>query len=390
MMYRVVLKKNEEKRLLGGHLWVYANEVSRIEGSGKQGSIAEVVSADGKTVGYGYINHASKILVRLLSENDPECGEELFRERMIAAKEYREQLGYGMSYRAIFGENDLLPGLIVDKYGDYLSVQLLTLGMDVRRDMIVSLLVEIFAPLGIYERSDVPVRQKEGLTEVKGLLYGDVPDKVTFSENGLKMTIDIKNGQKTGYFLDQKQNRAAVAGYARGRTVLDCFCNVGGFSLCAAKQDAKEVTAVDISESAIRSVRENAEVNGLTINTKVADVFETLREYRKENKKFGLVILDPPAFTKSKDTVRDAMRGYADINTLGLKLVEKGGFLATASCSQHFNERMFLNMIAESVHRSGVRAQIVEIRHQAADHPDLVGMEDEGAYLKMVILRVLS
>ena len=388
-MYTVILKKNEEKRLLSGHLWVYANEVANIEGSGKQGSIAHVVASDGKNVGYGYINHASKILVRLLSETDEECGEELFKNRIIAAKEYRDSLGYGESYRAVFGENDLLPGLIVDRYGDYLSVQLLTLGMDVRRDMIVKVLSEVYSPKGIYERSDASVRKKEGLNDVTGVLYGEVPDKITFIENGLKMTVDVKGGQKTGYFLDQKQNRAAVAAYAKGRTVLDCFCNVGGFSLCAAKSGAKAVTAVDISDEAIKPVPENAENNGLKINVIAEDVFELLREYRRQGQKFGMVILDPPAFTKSKDTVRDARRGYLDINTLGLKLVEKGGYLATASCSQHFSERMFLEMLSEAVAHSGVKAQIVEIRHQAADHPCLLGMDDEGAYLKMVILRVL-
>ena len=279
--------------------------------------------------------------------------------------------------------------MIVDRYGDYLSVQLLTLGMDVRRDMIVDLLVEIFAPKGIYERSDVPVRAKEGLPERTGLLYGEVPDRVAICENGLTIFVDIPHGQKTGYFLDQKENRARIGRLAKDRTVLDCFCNVGGFSLCAAAGGARSVTAVDISASALSQVRENAEANGLGIDTVEADVFEQLREYRRQGRKFGLVVLDPPAFTKSKDTVKDAAKGYLDINTLALKCVEEDGYLATASCSQHFNERLFLSMISEAVKRSGVRAQIVEIRHQSCDHPDLVGMEEEGAYLKMVILRVL-
>ena len=288
----------------------------------------------------------------------------------------------------VFGESDFLPGLIVDKYGDYLSVQFLCLGMDVRKAEIVEVLTEIFNPKGIYERSDVSVREKEGLTKVKGWIYGGGETVVPIVENGIKMLVDLENGQKTGYFLDQKENRDNLKYYVKGKTVLDCFCNVGGFSLCAFKYGAKEVTACDVSELALDYVNKNAELNGYKINTVCADVFTLLRDYRKEKRKFGVVILDPPAFTKSADTVKEACKGYKDINIQGLKLVEKGGYLITCSCSQHLTVPLFLNMINESVFESGVRAKLVEFRTQGKDHSVLIGTE-QSLYLKVAILKVL-
>ncbi len=387
-MYVVYLKKNEEKKILNGYPWIFANEVWKIEGKDKQGSVAEVRGADGRFIGLGTINHHSKIIVRMLTRRQEVIDEDFYRRRIIEAVKFRQELGYDNNYRAVFAESDLIPGLIVDKYGDYLSVQFLSLGAEVIRDMLIRLLVEIFSPKGIYERSDVAVRLKEGLEERKGIIYGDFDPRVTIIENGLKMIVDLENGQKTGYFLDQKENRDDLKHYVKGKTVLDCFCNEGGFSLCAKKYGASEVTAVDISQKAIDLVKENAGLNGLEIKTETADVFEKLREYRKEKRKFGVVVLDPPAFTKSSDTVKEGYKGYKDVNINGLKLVEKGGYLVTCSCSQHLTLNLFLQMVKESVLESGVSAKLVELRMQNKDHATFIGY-DESLYLKVAVIKVI-
>ena len=339
------IKKGEEKRILAGHPWVYANEVQKIEGKDSQGSIAKVLANNGKFIGYGYINHLSKIIVRILTRDDAIIDRDFFYKTIYDSNKRRLELGYSNNYRAVFGENDLLPGLIVDKYGDYLSVQFLSLGMDIRKDMIVDILKEVFSPKGIYERSDVSVREKEGLQLIKGPLYGEFNPKVEIIENGIKLLVDLENGQKTGYFLDQKENRANLKNYVKEKEVLDCFCNVGGFSLCASYYGAKKVTAIDISELAISQVKEHVALNKLNnIETICDDVFEKLREYRHEKKKFDVIILDPPAFTKSKDTVKAGYLGYRDINILALKLLNKNGILITCSCSQHLTLNLFLDM----------------------------------------------
>ena len=387
-MYTLTLKKGEEKRVLR-HPWVYANEVAKIEGKDKQGSIAKVVASDGRFIGYGYINHLSKIIVRIISRDETPIDRAFFFGRIKKAKEYRESLGYDDNYRVVFGESDLLPALIVDKYGDHLSVQFLSLGMDVRKEMIVDILVELFHPACIFERSDVAVREKEGLSQVKGVLYGTLNRDLVIIENGIKMRIDVENGQKTGYFLDQKENRDNVKYYVKDKTVLDCFCNQGGFSLCAAKYGAKEVTAVDVSDLALRAVEENARLNGFsTIKTLNADVFELLRTYKTEGKKFDVIILDPPAFTKTADTVKGGYKGYLDINTLALKLLSEGGVLITCSCSQHMTVPLFLQMVGEASAHAKTQVKLVEFRTQARDHATLVGL-DEGLYLKVAILKKL-
>jgi len=390
-MYTVYLKKNEEKRILHGEPWVFANEVAKIDGSGKQGDICRVCAIDGRFVAQGYINHLSKIIVRVLSYKEEPIDEEFFAKRIKAANDYRVALGYSSAYRVVFGESDLLPALIVDKYGDYLSCQFLSLGMEKRKDLIVKILVDLFKPKGIYERSDVPIRKKEGLEEKVGLLYGEVPDEVEIEENGLRMLVDIKGGQKTGYFLDQKENRAELGRYVKDKRVLDCFCNVGGFSLCAAKCGAKSVVAADISKAALDTVKKNAELNGFSsvISTRCADVFELLREYRKTGEEFDVIVLDPPAFTKSKDTVKDGLRGYKDINVQALKLLKPGGILVTNSCSQHISVNAFLDMLKESAYQSGVTAKLVTLREQGRDHASIVGFE-ESLYLKTVVLYIME
>ncbi len=387
MSYEVYLKKNEEKRIVAGHSWVYANEVARIEGKDKNGSLASVYSSDGKFIGKGYINHASKILVRIFIRGNGTDDREFYMQKLTAAWEYRKKLGYENCCRVVFAEADGLPALIVDKYGDYLSVQCLSLGIDQRKKLITDCLVEIFHPKGIYERSDVTLRKKEGLAEVKGVLYGDVPELVGIEENGLKMFVDIINGQKTGYFLDQKENRFAARRYAAGGEVLDCFCNSGGFTVnCAAT--ARHVTACDISQPALDSVMRNARANGLSnIDTLCGDAFALLRDFRRAGKKFDLVILDPPAFCKTADEVKDACRGYKDINIQGMKLVKSGGFLITCSCSHYMSPTLFERMLAEAAKESGRTVRCVEVRTQAPDHPALL-CADETHYLKFYVLNV--
>ncbi len=388
-MYNVILKRNEEKRILNGFPWVYANEVSSIEGKDSQGSICKVLSFDKRFVAYGYINHASKIIVRVLSYNSEELKEDFIYNRILEANKRRLDMGYSDNYRVVFSESDLLPGLVVDKYGDYLSIQILTLGMEVRRENIIDSLVKIFKPLGIYERSDVAVREKEGLKQKKGPVYGEFNPVVIINENGLKLRVDLENGQKTGYFLDQKANRDNIKFYCKDKDVLDCFCNVGGFSLCASLNKAKSVTSLDISETAINEVNLNAKLNGLTnINTICCDVFEKLREYKKENKKFDVIILDPPAFTKSIDTVKEGYKGYMDINMLALKLIKKGGYLITCSCSQHLTLPLFTKMIEEASNYSGVKTRLTELRFQGKDHATLLSL-DEALYLKVAVLNII-
>ena len=387
--YFVTLKKHEDKRIRAGHPWVYANEAAKIEGKGKNGDLAAVYAYDGTFLGRGFINHLSKILVRLfLYDEDTVPDEAFFTARIREAVGLRQKLGYDDCYRAVFGESDGLPALIVDKYHDLLSVQVLSLGMERCKDDIVRALAAVFSPRGIYERSDVSVREKEGLAPVKGPLYGDFSPRVVIEENGLRLTADLENGQKTGYFLDQKENRYAIRRYAAGEAVLDCFCNVGGFAVNAAAAGARRVVAVDVSEKAIADVKANAALNGLTVETVCGDGFEVLRALRAEGTRFGLVILDPPAFCKTAADVPDALRGYRDVNILGMKLVKSGGFLATASCSQHIAPAVFEKMLREAAVGAGRRVRVIERRSQSPDHAALLA-SDETAYLKFFILQIL-
>ncbi len=387
MGYKVYLKKGEERRIVAGHSWVYANEVAKIEGKDKNGALAEVFSHDGRFIGKGYVNHASKILIRIFIRGDMADDAAFYEAALLKADDYRRKLGYKNCYRMVFGEADNLPALIVDKYGDYLAVQCLSLGIDMRKALIVGILVKLFSPKGIYERSDVAVRKKEGLPEIKQVLYGEVPDYCEIEENGLKMLVDIKNGQKTGYFLDQKENRFAVRKYAKGN-VLDCFCNSGGFSLNAATV-ADSVTACDISELALKNVQDNAKINGIkNIETLCGDVFEVLRNFRREKRQFDTVILDPPAFCKSASEVKDAYRGYKDINLTAMKIVKSGGFLVTCSCSHYMTTALFEKMLIEAARESGRVVRYVEIKTQAPDHPALLSAE-ETQYLKFFVLQVI-
>ena len=389
MPYKVFLKKNEERRLLAGHAWVYANEVARIEGKDKNGSLAAVYANDGRFIGRGYINHLSKILVRIFLRSEAEEEDAALEKRIRAAFALRETL-FGAEtdcYRCVFAEADDLPALIVDRYGDYLVAEFLSLGMDQRREKIADILEKVCAPKGICLRGDAPVRRKEGLPLENRALRGEIPERILVRENGLVMDVDVLHGQKTGYFLDQKENRLAVRRYCRGARVLDCFCNSGGFSLNAAAV-AREVTAVDISPLALESVRANAARNGFTnIRTVCADAFEHLRALRAAGEKFGCVILDPPAFCKSAAEVPGAYRGYKDVNLTAMKLVEPGGFLVTCSCSHYMTMPLFEKMLRESARDCGRRAKVLEVRVQAPDHPALLAAE-ETSYLKAYVLQI--
>ncbi|NCA67249.1 MAG: class I SAM-dependent rRNA methyltransferase [Clostridia bacterium] len=385
----MILKKNEEQRILDGHSWVYANEVAAIEGQGKNGDEAHVYSAKGQFLGKGFINHASKILVRILSiKSDEALDEAFFEARIRRANDLRLSIGYSDCYRAVFAEADNLPALIVDKYADILSVQFLSLAMELQKDIIVKCLVKIFAPRGIYERSDVSVREKEGLKLVKGILYGDFDPRVEIVENGIRMQVDVENGQKTGYFLDQKENRYALRRYAKDKDVLDCFCNSGGFSLNCAHAGAKSVTALDISQAALDNLTINANLNGVNVDTVSCDVFDKLREYKREGRTFDLIILDPPAFCKSAAEAKDAVRGYKDINILALKLLNEGGILATCSCSHYVTMPLFETMLESAARDSRVKLRCLERRTQSPDHPSRIGSE-ETLYLKFYVLQTL-
>lgn len=390
MSYNVYLKKNEEKRIVAGHPWVYANEVARIEGKDKNGSLATVFDFNGRYIGKGYINHLSKILVRIFIRDDSVPDYEYFKNAIKNADDYRKKLGFENCYRVVFAESDNLPALIIDKYSDVYCIQFLSLGMDKIKDMIVKAIVELFNPKGIYERSDVAVREKEGLPLVKGKLYGDCDTKVIIEENGLKMCVDIENGQKTGYFLDQKENRYALRRYAKTGTVLDCFCNSGGFSLNAAVAGAENVISLDISQFALDNVQENACLNNIkNITTMQGDVFEVLRQFKRDGKTFDTIVLDPPAFCKSASEVKNAYKGYKDINILGMKLVKNGGFLISSSCSHYMTLPLFQNMLADAAKESGKKVRIVEMRTQSSDHPSMLSTE-ESLYLKFFVLQVFD
>jgi len=386
---KIYLKPKEEIRIIQGHPWVYSNEIEKIEGSIQSGEIAYVYSYKKQFIGKGYLNTSSKIFVRILSRNEQEEIDELFfRHLLHKSNQSRIDIGYSNSYRVLFGEADGIPGFIVDKYGDYLSVQILSLGIDLRKEMFIRILVDLFHPIGIYERSDVPVRKKEGLELFKGVIYGNVPDTILIKENELIMEVDIINGQKTGSFLDQQDNHNALKPYVKGKSVLDCFSHIGGFGLHAAYHQASEVSCLDISEHAVLQIEKNAKLNHLeNVKAIKADVFEQLRIYQSTDQKFDIVILDPPAFAKKVDDVKKAYQGYKEINLQALKIINDNGYLLSCSCSHYMTPALFLDMLIEASNDAKKITQMVEFRIQGKDHPALLG-SDESLYLKCVMLRV--
>lgn len=390
-MAKVYLKRKVKDRIELGHPWVYNNEIGKVEGRYNQGDIVEVYNHKGKFIGKGYINPKSLITIRIMTrDRSEEINEEFFKKRIERAWRYRQKVVDITSCRVVFGEADELPGLIVDKFNDYLSIQTLTYGIDQYKDIIVQILDDLIKPQGIYERNDSSVRLLEGLEERKGVLKGDFEPRTIIVENGVKIFVDIENGQKTGYFLDQRENRMAINGIARDAEVLDCFCHTGSFALHAAHFGAKHVTAVDISEHAIQTAKKNVELNnmGEKIDFVCANAFDLLRQYEKDGRLFDVVILDPPAFTKSARKIKSAYRGYKEINLRGLKLVRTGGFLVTASCSHYMYPDLFRQVIREAAIDARRTIREVEYRIQAKDHPYLWGY-DESLYLKFFILNVI-
>ncbi|MBR7020213.1 MAG: class I SAM-dependent rRNA methyltransferase [Lachnospiraceae bacterium] len=391
----VTLKKGEGRSLKAGGLWVYDNEIASVIGGGENGALAAVKDFDGYPMGIGVYNENSKIRVRMLTRRkDAAVTEELLRERVRAAWEYRKKTVDTSSCRVIFGEADWMPGIVVDKFADILVVQSLSLGMDRFKDVILGTLRELMAadgmPVrGIYERSDAREREREGMERFKGFL-GDAFDPVVeITENGVRYEVDVAQGQKTGFFLDQKYNRLAIQRLCKDATVLDCFTHTGSFALNAGLAGAKEVLGVDASELAIRQAERNAELNGLSerVRFMVADVFDLLPKLEAEGKKYDVVILDPPAFTKSRVATKQAIKGYREINMRGLKLVKDGGFLATCSCSRFMTPELFTETIAQAAASTHRRLRQVEYRTQAPDHP-ILWAADESYYLKFFIFQV--
>ena len=393
---RAYLIKGKGKSLKSGGMWVYDNEIDRIEGDFEDGDIIELHDFDDYFMGYGYINSNSKIRIRMLSrwrEDVPSL--ELLEKRIRNAWNYRKSVTDTSSCRLIFGEADWLPGIVIDKFSDVLVVESLTLGIDKMKQEIVELTKRILSEdginiRGVYERSDARVRLKEGMELYKGFIGEPFDTNVLIEENGVKYMVDVADGQKTGFFLDQKYNREAIKRLCKGKTVLDCFTHTGTFALNAAIAGARKVTAVDISEQAIAQGRINAQLNGLSdkVEFLCEDVFSLLTRYAESGERFDVVILDPPAFTKSKDTVKQAVKGYRDINMRGLKIVKDGGFLATCSCSHFFTEELMTKTIREAAAGAGHRRlRQVEFRQQAPDHP-VLWAADESYYLKFFIFQV--
>ncbi len=391
----VALKKGEGRTLRAGGLWVYDNEIDTITGTVENGELVLVKDCNGYPMGIGFINRNSKITIRLLTRNkDAVINRDFFRKRVKDAWEYRKKTVDTGSCRVIFGEADYVPGMVIDKFEDILVVQSLALGIDRYKMLILDLLKEEMAKdgiviRGIYERSDAKVREQEGMKREKGFLTDPFDTKVQIVENGVKYIVDVEDGQKTGFFLDQKYNRLAIQKLCKDARVLDCFTHTGSFALNAGIAGAKEVIGVDASELGCRQAEENAGLNGLenTVSFVCADVFELLPALEEKGEQFDVVILDPPAFTKSRNSVKNAMKGYREINMRGLKLVKPGGYFATCSCSHFMTPELFTEVIgqaARSVHR---RLKQVEYRTQAPDHPILWSSE-ESYYLKFYIFQV--
>lgn len=389
------LKRGEGRTFKAGGPWIYDNEIGEITPDCEDGGIVRVEDYNGYVLGWGFLNRKSTIAVRVLSRKADAVIDEAFLEaRVRAAWQYRKDTVETDSCRVIFGEADFLPGLVVDKFSDVLVVESLALGIDRLKDTILKALVKVLAEdgiaiRGIYERSDAKVRLKEGMERVKGFLSTPFDTKVEILENGVRYMVDVEEGQKTGYFLDQKYNRRAIQPLCRGKRVLDCFTHTGAFALNAAVAGAREVIGVDASETGVRQAEENARLNGVEDRVKFLcrDVFDLLPEMDRNGERFDVVILDPPAFTKSRDSVKKAVRGYREINLRGIRLVENGGYLATCSCSHFMTPELFTNTIAQAARDAHRRLRQVEYRTQSADHPILWGA-DESYYLKFYIFQV--
>lgn len=393
----VILKKGEGRILKAGGAWIYDNEIDRIEGDFENGDVVAVHDFDGYCMGCGYINTKSRITVRMLSRRKDTVIDEAFMERRVRdAWVYRRQTIDTSSCRVIFGEADFLPGIVVDKFADVLVVESLALGIDRWKYVIVDAVKKVLREEGIeirgvYERSDAKVRLQEGMERSKGFIGEAFDTKVEIVENGVKYLVDVAEGQKTGFFLDQKNNRAAIHRFCKGKKVLDCFTHTGSFALNAGIAGADSVLGVDASQLAVTQAEENARLNHLEdkVRFQCADVFELLPELERRGETFDVVILDPPAFTKSRNSVKNAVKGYREINVRGLKLVRDGGFLVTCSCSHFMEQELFAKTLREAAAGAHRRLRQVEFRTQACDHPILWAAE-QSYYLKLYIFQVLE
>ena len=391
MPARFFLRKKITDRIATGHPWIFANEIGESEGDFEAGDIVEVLSSNGSFVGQGYVNPASQIRIRLLTrERKDVVDAAFFRRKLEEAWAYRQSIGYTENCRLIFGEADGLPALIIDKFGEYFSIQTLALGMDRWKGAIVESLEAIFKPKGIFERNDVPVRNLEGLPQQKGFLSAPFDPKIVITENGLRFNVDLENGQKTGYFLDQQDNRRAIEHIVKGADVLGAFTYTGTFEIHAAHYGAKSVLGLDISEDAVAQANRNAALNGLdqTVRFEAANAFDVLKQWGKDGKQWDVVMLDPPAFTKSRETIQKAITGYKEINLRGMKLVKPGGFLVTSSCTNLVSPEMFLDTIGLAAKDARRTLRQVCWQTQSADHPILWNIPTTK-YLKFLIVQVL-
>lgn len=393
----VTLKKGEGRTIKAGGAFIYDNEIASIMGSFDNGDIVIIKDFDGYPMGKGFINTNSKITVRMLTRNeDQEIDEEFFAKRLQAAWDYRKKTVDTSSCRIVFGEADFLPGIVIDKFSDVLVVESLSLGMDRVKTLLINRLKTILENdgiiiKGVYERSDAKVRLNEGMERYKGFIGDEFDTNVEIIENGVRYMVDVKDGQKTGFFLDQKYNRLAIQRLCKGAKVLDCFTHTGSFALNAGIAGAASVLGVDASQLAVDQAIKNAELNNLsdTVSFKCADVFDLLPELEKQGEKFDVVILDPPAFTKSRNSIKNAIKGYREINLRAMKLVKEGGFLATCSCSHFMDYELFTKTIGQAAANVRKRLRQVEFRTQAPDHP-ILWAADESYYLKFYIFQVVD
>ena len=389
-MLPVILKKRIGLRVENGHPWIFGNEVSEIKETVKPGDIVTVLNSEKKFIGKGFINLKSQIAIRLLTRDVNEnINAEFFLRRLKSAWAYRQKLGYIENCRLVFGEGDGLPGLVIDKFGDCFVIQTLALGMDMWKHAIVGALESIFNTNKIYERNDVPVRELEGMEQIKGFLSEPFNTRIRIEENGLHFDVDLENGQKTGYFLDQQDNRRAIRNIVKDAEVLGAFCYTGSFEVHAGYYGARSVLGLDISETAIEQARQNAVLNNLegNIRFEVGNAFDLLKKWSREDKKFDVVMLDPPAFTKSRENIGKAINGYKEINLRGMKLLRSGGFLVSSSCTNLVSPEAFLDTIRAAAQDARKKIRQVIFQTQSPDHPITWGL-DNTHYLKFLITEV--
>jgi len=386
-MKTIRLKKKEERRVLRGHPWVFSNELREIPAGVAPGEIVDVLDFSGRFVGRGAINPHTLIAVRILTRKREEIDDAFLLQRITTARDLRTRLGFGDSFRAVYSEGDGLPGLIVDKYSDILVVQTLTAGMERLLDTIITVLREVYSPRALVLKNDTASREIEGLERHTRVAFGPIPGPVLMEESGLQYKVDVLEGQKTGFFFDQRENRLALKELVKGRRTLDCFCYAGAWALNAARFGASEVIGIDSSEKAVNLAGENAALNNLSVRLVVGDVFEELRAFEKKGERFGCIVLDPPAFVKSRAKTREGIKGYKEINLRAMKMLEPGGLLVSCSCSHHVDVELFKEMLIDAAYSAGRGVRLLEMRSQARDHPIVLAAR-ETQYLKCAVLIV--